>query len=179
MASQPVCAGSDVWISGGGMIREGTGTDARIVTFALDILTEESQLFAGHVQMHFHKMDDIYALDNSRFSAAEFDEVFVQTRDFEGVPYSFIRIRARGRLDGEDGWSVLLRFADFGPPLRNGSAPASHSDAVRIILMDPDYQPDDPYYYDTAFDFPRDQSWRTLLDGGNVSVHVTAGTDAD
>ena len=34
-------------------------------------------------------------------------------------------------------------------------------------------------YYDTAFDYPRDQGWRTLLDGGNVSVHITASTDAD
>jgi len=168
-----------VSITGGGVIREGAGADARQITFALDILTEQSELFAGHLQIHFHDLDDFYVLDRSRFSAAEFDEVFVETRDFEGMPYTFIRIRARGQLDGEDGWSVLLRFSDFGPPVRNGRAPASHSDAVRIILMDPDYQPDDAYYYDTAFDFPRDQSWRTLLDGGNVSVHLTASTDAD
>jgi hypothetical protein len=44
-------------------------------------------------------------------------------------------------------------------------------DAVRIQLVNPNGE----YVYDTAWEaeFPREQGWRHLLDGGNISVHIS------
>jgi hypothetical protein len=167
-------AGSEMSISGGGIIREGDKPEARKITFSLDVLVDESELASGHVQVHFHDLNDAYALDQARFSSSHFEEITIETHELDGTPYTFIRILARGRLDGEYGWSALLRFSDFGAPVRKRNQATNHSDAVRIVLMDPAYQQGDPYYYDTAFDFTRDQSWRALLDGGNISVHLSA-----
>jgi hypothetical protein len=79
-----------------------------------------------------------------------------------------VRIEASGRLDGADGWSVLVRFSDFGIPVNDTTLPSGHADALRVILFDPSGDA----VYDTALDYPREQSWRTLLDGGNVAVDM-------
>ena len=72
------------------------------------------------------------------------------------------------------GWSVLVRFTDYGAPGRKKSLPPGYGDSLRVMLFDPSGNT----VYDTAFDYPREQSWRTLLDGGNVSAHIRLTPDA-
>ena len=66
---------------------------------------------------------------------------------------------------------MVVRFTDFGNPGKKKALPQSHVDAVRIQLINPD----GVHVYDTAWEgeFSREQSWRHLLDGGNISVHVS------
>jgi len=159
--------------TGGGVIRDGHGTDAHKVTFSVDMYAEEPGPAAGFLQINFHDIGDPYGLDKSRFTASEFSQFYVDSRDFEAPgDHYFIRIVAEGRLDGEDGWSVLVRFTDHGTPGLSRQHSEDFRDTVRIMLFDPD-----PLHveavYDTALDYPRDESWRTLLDGGNVTVNIS------
>ena len=169
LVSTPVTAVSETSFSGGGIIRDGHGPDAKRISFFTNIHIDEDGQNAGFLQFIFHNLDDVFGLDNSRFIASDFSEVSISTRSFE-LPddHFFIRIRAHGQLDGEDGWTVLARFTDFGPPNRAGVETGNASDALRIMLFAPT---GGEAWYDTALDYPRDQSWRTLLDGGNVTVH--------
>lgn len=168
LVSAPVAA-SETAFSGGGIIRDGQGPDAKKITFSTDILIDEEGQNAGFLQFVFHNLDDVFDLDKSRFIASDFSEVSISTRSFE-LPddHFFIRIRAHGQLDGEDGWSVLARFTDFGPPNSAGVETGNARDAVRIMLFAPSGV---EAWYDTALDYPREQSWCALLDGGNVTVH--------
>jgi hypothetical protein len=61
-------------------------------------------------------------------------------------------------------------LTDYGNPPNEKGLPLEYGDAIRIQLFDPD----DNHVYDTAWEgeFSREQSWRHLLDGGNVTVHV-------
>lgn len=97
------------------------------------------------------------------------------SNDVNNPTYTFIRIVAYGHLNGEDGWSTVTRFADDLVDLDYNVLP----DAVRIQI----YDPSGDLVYDTGsgpipqgesemvYDFPHEQSWRTFLDGGNVTVH--------
>jgi hypothetical protein len=169
LISASVTAASETSFSGGGIIRDGQGSDAKKISFSTDILIDEDGQNAGFLQFIFHDLDDVFDLDNSRFVASEFSEVSILTASLEYPDdHFFIRIRAQGRLDGEEGWSVLARFTDFGPPNRAGVETGNARDALRIMLFAPT---GGEAWYDTALDYPREQSWRTLLDGGNVTVH--------
>jgi hypothetical protein len=185
LAASPALAESNVLFTGGGFIMDGRGADAKRIGFSVNLFVDATGLGAGHLQFDFHNVDDSYGLDGSRFTATEFGDVTVETHYFpdeEGTPYTFVRIVARGRLDGEEGWSVLARFSDFGMPVRNKSLPPEQADALRLMLFHADTT-DVPALYDTArqtadgekVDFPREQSWRTLLDGGNVVVDIKLG----
>ena len=110
----------------------------------------------------------MYGLDQSRFVTTDFDSVYIATHYLDTTPYTFVRIEARGRLNGGDGWSVIVRFSDFGVPVNDKALPPAHADALRVMLFDPS----GVAVYDTALDYPREQSWRTLLDGGNVAVDM-------
>lgn len=165
----PAFAGSDVLFTGGGFIKDGDGAAAKRISFSVDLFVNADGISAGHLGFHFHNLDDSYGLDQSHFSTTEFESVFVDARHPEdAAPFTFVRIEAGGRLDGMDGWSVLVRFTDYGVPVRNKSLPPGHADALRVMLFDPS----GAAVYDTALDYPREQSWRTLLDGGNVSVNM-------
>lgn len=185
LAAGPVVAESNALFAGGGFIKEGTGADAKRIGFSVNLFVDAGGTSAGHLQFKFHNVDDSFGLDGSRFVATEFGDVAIVTRylpDADGTPYTFVRIEARGRLDGEDGWSVLARFSDFGAPVRNKSLPTDYADALRLMLFRPDGV---GAFYDTArlstedepVDFPREQSWRTLLDGGNVTVDIRLVAD--
>lgn len=165
----PVWADSEMFFTGGGIIKEGKGMDARKITFAADVsLIDEGQP-AGHFQVNFHDVDDIYGLDQGRFSAADFSDMAIDSRDFISPDdHLFVRFRAYGTFNGEEDWCVLARFSDFGRPARQHSAIDNAADATRLIL----FNPQGDLVYDTAHDYPREQAWRTLLDGGNVTVHI-------
>jgi hypothetical protein len=81
-----------------------------------------------------------------------------------------VKISAQGELNGAEDWSVVIRFADFGTPVRNKALPPNHADAVRIQLFDPAAV----LVYDTGWaqENWREQSRRALLDGGNVTVDM-------
>jgi hypothetical protein len=166
-------AGSDVLFTGGGIIKDGSGAAARRISFSVNLFVNADGVRAGHLGFHFHNLDDIYGLDQSRFTTSEFDSVFIETAYLDTTPYTFVRIEARGRLDGADGWSVLARFSDFGVPVNNKALNPGHADALRVILFDPSGVP----VYDTALDYPKEQSWRTWLDGGNVAVDMKFAPD--
>lgn len=164
----PALAGSDVLFTGGGVVTDGRGAEAKRISFSVNLFVDADGNNAGHLRFSFHNLDDAYGLDQSRFTATDFDSVLIETRYRDSVPYTFVRIEARGRFNGAQGWSVLVRFSDFGVPVNNKGLSAENADAVRIGLFDPSGVP----VYDTALDYPREQSWRTLLDGGNVSVDM-------
>jgi hypothetical protein len=168
-----VMAGSDVLFTGGGLIKDGSGADAKRITFSVGLFVDADGMTDGRLQFHFHNLDDVYALDQSRFTASAFDSVLIETRYRDTVPFTFVRIEARGSLDGEEGWSVLVRFSDFGVPVNDKEMLPENADALRIRL----FGPGGDAVYDTALDYPREQSWRTLLDGGNVSVDMRLAPD--
>jgi hypothetical protein len=174
LAASPALADADVIFSGGGIIRDDSGADAKRITFSVSLFADSGGTSAGQLQFHFHNLDDSYGLDRTRFTASDFDEVFFETRYFEDTPYTYVRIRARGDLNGGAGWSMMVRFADFGIPVRNVALPPNHADAVRIQLFDPA----GVHVYDTgwAIENWREQVWRTLLDGGNVTVDMRLTT---
>ncbi len=168
LTAGPVLAGSDVLFTGGGIIRDGSGAAAKRITFSVNLFVDADGLTAGHLRFGFHNLDDIYALDQSRFTTSDFDSVLIETHYLDTTSYTFVRIEASGSLDGQDGWSVLARFSDFGVPVNDPALPPGHADALRLMLFDPS----GVAVYDTALDYPREQSWRTLLDGGNVAVDM-------
>ena len=177
LAANPTTAGSDVLFTGGGIIKDGHGAAAKRFSFSVNLFANADGINTGHLGLHFHNLDDMHGLDQSRFTASEFNSVYIETHYLEDTtPYTFVRIEARGQLDGGDGWSVLVRFSDFGVPVRNKALPPTHADALRVMLFDnPDRN--GPAVYDSAFDYPREQSWRTLLDGGNVTVDIKMAAD--
>lgn len=164
----PAFAASDMLFTGGGFIKDGKGAAAKRISFSVSLFVEADAASEGHLSFRFHNLDDQDGLDQSRFRATQFDSVRIATRYLETTPYTFVRIEASGKLNGADGWSVLARFSDFGVPVRNKALQTNHSDALRVILFDPSGVD----VYDTALDFPREQSWRALLDGGNVAVDM-------
>lgn len=168
LTAGPALAGSDVLFTGGGLIKDGTGAEAKRITFSVGVFVDADGMTDGRLQFHFHNLDDAYGLDQSRFTASVFDAVLIETRYRDTTPFTFVRIEARGALDGEEGWSVLVRFSDFGVPVSNRDLLPENADALRIML----FGPGGDAVYDTALDYPREQSWRTLLDGGNVSVDM-------
>lgn len=168
LTAGPVLAGSDVLFTGGGLIKDGSGAEAKRITFSVGVFVDAAGMTDGRLQFHFHNLDDVYGLDQSRFTASVFDAVLIETRYRDTIPYTFVRIEARGALDRMEGWSVLVRFSDFGVPVSNKALLPENADALRISLFGPGGEA----VYDTALDYPREQAWRTLLDGGNVSVDM-------
>lgn len=75
-------------------------------------------------------------------------------------------MNAEGKFNGEDGWTIVVPFSDFVNP---GNAMATKdylSDAIRISAGINVYDT-----VDANDGFPRKQSWRTLIDGGNITVN--------
>jgi len=173
LTAGPTLAGSDVLFTRGGIIKDGSGSAAKRISFSVNLFVNADGMSAGHLDFHFHNLDDIYGLDQSQFTTSEFDSVLVETHYLDTTPYTFVRIEARGRLGGGDDWSVLVRFSDFGVPVNNKALHPGHADALRVMLFNPSGVP----VYDTALDYPREQSWRTLLDGGNVAVDMKLAPD--
>jgi len=181
VAMHPVVAKSETFFTGGGIIKEIDGEDVNKITFGVNLFTNESGVpSAGRLQINFHNTHYDY-LGNDYFDKGQFITTYIsggviETRSFEypadsGVDndYTFVRIEAIGQFNGEDGWSTVTRFSDFGEP-----GTGILADAVRIMI----YGPNNELAYDTAsgadegvYDYPREQSWKTLLDGGNVTVH--------
>lgn len=169
MGAGPVSADTEMLFTGGGIIREGYGPEARKITFSVDLFAAAAGQVSGEIQFHFHSIGDV-GLDKSHFVANDFSDFYVNTvENTELGTFQFIRIEANGQLNGEDGWRVLARFTDFGSPVKRKEKSDPASDAVRIVLLDPYGE----VVYDTAQDYPREQSFRTLLDGGNVTLYVT------
>ena len=168
LATGPAFSSSDVIFTGGGFIKDGSGVEAKRISFSVNLFVDSLGANDGHLRLNFHNLDDTYGLDQSQFKTSSFDSVIIETHYIDATPYTFVRIEASGQLDGADGWAILVRFSDFGVPVRNKELPTNHADALRIMLFDPS----GVAVYDTALDYPREQSWRTLLDGGNVSVDM-------
>lgn len=169
LTARPVVADSDVLFTGGGFIKDGRAADAKRISFSVNVYVDADGVGSGHLGFRFHNLDEEYRLDQTRFTAMRFDSVIVATHYLDDTtPYTFVRIEATGQLDGMADWSVLARFSDFGVPVRNKALPSAHADALRIMLFDPNGD----LAYDSAQDYPREQAWRALLDGGNVSVDI-------
>lgn len=173
LAATPALADADAIFHGGGFITDGRGADAKKITFSVNVFADAGGVAVGQLQFQFHNLDDTYGLDRTRFTATAFDEVIFETRHFEDTPFTFVRIQAHGAFQGSDGWSVTVRFSDFGVPVRNPELPPTHADAVRIQLFDPAEVP----IYDSGWaqENWREQSWRALLDGGNVTLDIRLG----
>jgi len=185
----------DAIITGGGIITEGDGKDAIKITFAVNLLIKyyvngEGQpvdeygnvvdngqlLFAespkGNFHINFHNTGYNDDINKGKFTTTDINVVAIRPGSFQDPNdqnnHIFARIEADGKLNGENGWSILVRFSDFGAPGKvNRVNPDNLADAIRISLFDPS----DVYVYGTSADFPWDQGRRTLLDGGNVTIY--------
>jgi hypothetical protein len=112
LTAGPALADSDALFTGGGFIKDGRGAAAKRISFSVDLYVSADGVGAGHLQFHFHNLDDGYGLDQSHFSTTEFDSVFIEARQLvDATPFTFVRLEAGGRLDGMDGWSVLVSFS--------------------------------------------------------------------
>ena len=183
-------------ITGGGIMTDGDGKAKPKITFGLNVLikyfadengtfvdeygnvTNNNELvFAeppeGNIYINFHNTgnDDV---DKGKFITTEITWMRINPQsypDSTGEPnYIFVSLRADGKFNGEDGWSLTFRLSDFGNPGNSKATKNNLSDAVRITIIDPD----GTIVYDTAsmgIGFPREQGWRTLLDGGNITVY--------
>jgi hypothetical protein len=169
LVTQPVLADSESFITGGGILLEGQGKDAQKITFGVNVSVDDGRQPSGHLQVNFHNtlFDD---LDKGKFKSTSVDELWTEQKELDGVPYTFVSIIFYGQFNGEDGWKIDMNFADFGEPGRAKPDSGNKWDAVRISL----FNPSDESVWDSAYEevgFPREQSWRTLLDGGNIKVH--------
>lgn len=159
-------------VNGGGIIKEGAGTEENKITFSLNVYADDDvPEGVGHFHAQFHRLALHPDLEKSGFFSRDITGFFIGPNEFQSTPYTFVKIWATGRLDGEDNWSVIIRFSDFGNPKKDKGLPQNHVDAVRIQLFNPSGE----HVYDTAWkdEFSREQGWRHLLDGGNISVHVS------
>jgi len=182
-------------ITGGGIITEGDGKNAIKITFGVNILityyvNEEGQpvdeygnvvdngklLFAespkGNFHINFHNTGYNNDINKGKFTTTDIHGVAIRPGSYQDPNdednHIFARIEAHGKLNGETGWSILVRFSDFGAPGKvNKADPDNLADAIRISVFDPS----DVYVYGTSADFPWDQARRTLLDGGNITVY--------
>jgi hypothetical protein len=171
MVSTPCLADSEITVNGGGIIKEGVGPDQNKITFSVNVYADEDvPEGVGHFQARFHRLPLHPELEMSGFFSTEITGLYIGPGEFESTPYTFIKVWADGRLDSEEGWSVVIRFSDFGRPPKSSGLPWNHADAIRIQLFDPDGWA----VYDTALvgEFSREQSWRHVLDGGNVTANV-------
>jgi len=187
----------DAIITGGGIITEGHGKDAPKITFGVDVFikyfvnengepADESGVpidptwplvFAeppiGDFHINFHNTSNDN-LDKGKFTTTDIYAVAIHPGSYQDPDgkdtHLFARIEANGKFNGEDGWSIVVRFTDFGAPGKVKDAnPDTAADAIRVMLFE-----SGELVYDTAAldgDYPREQSWRTLLDGGNVVVY--------
>lgn len=169
VVATPCLADNEITVNGGGIIKEGVGTNLNKITFSVNVYADDDiPEGTGHFQARFHRLPLYPELEMSRFFSREITGFSVSP--CTARPCVFIKILAEGRLDGEEGWGVVIRMTDFGNPPGEKGLPPDYGDAIRISLFDPE----DNHVYDTAWEgeFSREQSWRHLLDGGNVSVHV-------
>lgn len=186
----------DAIIAGGGIITEGHGKDAHKITFGVNVLikyfADENGTFVdeygnetidnelvfaeppvGNIHINFQNTghNDV---DKGQFTTSEITWMRINPQsypDSEGEPnYIFVSLAGYGKFTGEDDWTLILRLSDFGAPGNSKATEDNLSDAVRITIIDPDgYN-----VYDTAnldYGFPREQGWRTLLDGGDLTVY--------
>jgi hypothetical protein len=169
VATAPCLGDNEITVTGGGIIKEGAGALLNKITFSVNVYADDDvPQGTGHFQARFHRLPLHPDLEMSRFFSTEITGLYIG--DCSERPCTFIKIWADGRLDGEADWSVVIRLTDFGNPPHKKGPPIDHADAIRIQLFDPD----DFHVYDTAWEgeFSREQSWRHLLDGGNISVQV-------
>ena len=176
--AQSAIAVCKTYFTGGGNITEGHGKDSLKITFATNVLYDYGGLPAGVIHFNFVNTSSGF-LDGGTFFSKEINEFYIDPRELTGIDdseYFFVRITATGQFDGEDGWTITARFADFKDPnKKQKGAFGALSDAVRLQVFDPEGD----HVYDTAWledpprpnEFNRDQVWRTFLDGGIVNVH--------
>jgi hypothetical protein len=191
----------DAIITGGGVITEGSGTDIKKITFGVNLLlryyvneagefvNEEGTptvngelVFAespkGNLQFNFHNTGN-GELDKGKFSSTAIQAAAIRPSshvDTEGeFRFLFVNINADGKFNGEDGWSMVIRLSDYGAPgIVKKTNPANRTDAIRITLYDSPYPTGgQPAVYDTASvdEYPHEDAWRTILDGGNMTVY--------
>lgn len=170
LPANSILADSANSITGGGILFEGQGKDIQKITFGVNVFINESGQPSGHLQVNFYNVlyDDF---DKGKFKSSYVDEVWTSINTLDDEGYFFAGVRFIGQFNGEEGWSIIIRMSDFGEPGRAKPDTGNHWDAVRISVFNPMGEP----IWDTAWEdttgFPHEQSWRTLLDGGNIKVH--------
>ena len=180
-------------VTGGGSIVE--TSNAAHITFGGNVRFNSDGTIVGQWQVNFHNVNND-TIDGGSFHSTSFS--LLNWDQYKGHPTA--QFTATGRFNGQDGWSMNVRLADFGEPGRG-------NDSIRIILCSPDnpYDPDtikfdkyavydtwdqvgwwNSYYpYDSQYgdygDFPDEEppfwpaggwtsSVRTKLDGGNLKI---------
>jgi hypothetical protein len=180
VAAAPCLADGEINVNGGGIIKQGFGPEKNKITFSVNVYADEDVPGGvGQFKARFHHLIHHPDLEKVSFFSDEITDFYMDFRIFDSdgisTPYTFIKIWADGRLGHEEGWSVVVRFSDFGVPPQKMSLPYNHADAIRLQLVNPDGD----HVYDTAweydpgeFEFDREQIWRHVLDGGNISVNL-------
>ena len=172
------------FVTGGGMILEGTRKTAAKITFGGNVGFDLDGNEVGQWNINFHNVNN-NDLDKGHFHTTEITEI--DFGDVSACPppnppvadYNYAHFVATGRFNGEDGWEdgweVRFNMTDYGEG--NKIDP----DGVRIRLWDPDDPWTSPKYDSSAGgkyytgDFPKEGyctiANRTNLDGGNIQIH--------
>ena len=186
-------------VTGGGSIIE--TSNAANITFGGNIRFDSNGAVAGQWQVNFHNVNND-TIDEGHFHSTSFSNLKISyDNKFSNWGAQFT---ATGRFNGEEGWSMNVRLADFGNP-------GTGNDSIRIILCNPDnpynpntigslkyavydtwnqkgwwsWPPPTDSQYGWKGDFPDEeapfwpsQGWtrsvRTKLDDGNLKIHPPA-----
>ena len=151
-------------MNGGGQILEGTGKDGLKISFGGFAVQTDVATYEGQFQINFHNVgDDLF--DKAVFHGDEVIDMnfFPPTSD---TCLSAMNMKVLGTLDGEPGFSVVVRFGDAGPP---GHWTEQAFDTFRVTL-----QQGNASLYDTHGDFTDESTCvgtaRTGVDRGNLTI---------
>ncbi len=164
------------FITGGGQINNGSGKNAAKISFGGNVGFLADFSLVGQWQTNFHNVKGT-ALDGGMFHSTAITSLqFAMTCGPAPSPppanANWSNFTAIGRFNGEDGWSVDVRAADYGEPGKD-------NDSIRILL----YDTTATLKYDSwiggtpAGDFAANDvcsavdSVRHQLDAGNLQIH--------
>lgn len=151
----------DAALTGGGQIIEDVGpkpNDDHKVSFGSGLYRIGAGEYAGSLTVTFHNVSD-EELDKSTFTSDAITDM--NFFDHGGDPCDAANATVTGELDGEPGYTLIMRAGDNGEP--------GDMDTVRFELSGPDS-------YDTMTDFTPESDCegqaRARLDRGNLQVVV-------
>jgi len=155
-------------VSGGGQILDNT-SDAKI-SFGIWANELAGSVFEGEVQNNFHRTTGQLPL-KSKFHGNDVTEINFYNSDDASCNAAF-NMTVNGTLDGEPGYSVIVRGGDAGSPGNTNSA--EPFDTARIQLFDAPDAGGTEIYDTHDVDFDDESSCvgtaRTGLDRGNITI---------
>jgi hypothetical protein len=158
-----VFAGGIPGVSGGGQIIEAPDGAKRpewsVISFGG--WAQGTGPYMGEWEVNFHNVN-MDSLHKAQFHSTNITQINYYVGD-SGTCNTALNLTAYGTLNGEPGYSVVLRFGDFGSP--------GYADTVRIELYKVGYgKVFDTYGSEFAAESSCVGTARTGLDAGNITI---------